>query len=335
MDNIRHDLERLARIDRILAEKDICYTADDVVAEFERFVTECSLSRFMTCLADRLASEGRIRTAETYRLTLRSFMKFRKKKDVLLDRITARMMESYQAWLFEQGVVKNTVSFYLRILRAVYNRAVCHNLIEDRTPFRDVYTGVDKTVKRALSLNVIREIKSLNLSAFPLLDYSRDMFMISFYLRGMSFVDMAYLRKTDLKGGRVSYRRRKTGRLMEIEWTEEMQCIVDKYPFNKSDYLLPIIKKKNIDERREYQRMGRIINVNLKKVAEIMGGDISLTMYVARHSWASVARSNGIPLNVISEGMGHDSETTTRIYLASLDATVVDDANALILSRLR
>ncbi|MBD5153522.1 MAG: tyrosine-type recombinase/integrase, partial [Oscillibacter sp.] len=156
----------------------------------------------------------------------------------------------------------------------------------------------------------------------------------SFMLRGMSFIDMAYLRKSDLLNGYVAYRRRKTGQLLTIEWTKEMQMILDKYPENDSEYLLPIIRNARTNERYTYRNVGYNINHNLKTVAKKVGITIPLTLYVARHSWASVAKAKGIPLSVISEGMGHDSEATTQIYLASLDTSVVDKANSLILKSL-
>ena len=151
----------------------------------------------------------------------------------------------------------------------------------------------------------------------------------------MSFIDMAFLKKSDLKNGYVIYRRRKTGQQLIIEWTKEMQMIIDKYPENATEYLLPIIKNPAANERSTYRNTGYNINHNLKKIAQMIGIQIPLTLYVARHSWASAARSKGIPLAVISEGMGHDSETTTQIYLASLDTSVVDRANSLILNSLK
>ena len=168
----------------------------------------------------------------------------------------------------------------------------------------------------------------------PALDYARDMFLMSFYLRGMSFIDMAFLKKTDLKNGHVTYRRRKTGQQLIIEWTKEMQMILDKYPGNSSGYLLPVIRKPVRNERSVYRNAAYNINRNLKRIAGMVGVTIPLTLYVARHSWASAARSKGIPLSVISEGMGHDSEATTQIYLVSLDTSVVDKANSLILKSL-
>ena len=160
------------------------------------------------------------------------------------------------------------------------------------------------------------------------------MFLMSFMLRGMSFVDMSYLKKTDLANGYITYRRRKTGQQLTIEWTKEMQRILDKYEENGSDYLLPIIRKVGVNDRCVYRNVGYNINHNLKRIAKKVGVSIPLTLYVARHSWASVAKAKGVPVSVISEGMGHDSETTTQIYLASLDTSMVDKANSLILKSL-
>lgn len=250
----------------------------------------------------------------------------------MLDAMTADMMEDYQIYLKMRGLTLNSVSFYMRILRAAYNQAVSAGLIDQRMPFRSVYTGIGKTVKRAVPIAVMRKIKRLDLSGLPALDYARDMFLMSFYLRGMSFVDMAYLRKSDLAGGYVSYRRRKTGQSLIIKWTREMKTIAGKYPVNVSDYLLPILRGNSVCERSTYRNAAYRINKSLKKIGIMLGIDIPLTMYVARHSWASAAKAKGVPLSIISQGMGHDSEATTRIYLASLDTSLIDKANAAIIS---
>ena len=334
-ERIRWDIERLTKIDRKLESNGLTYTADDVIDEFNRYAHEYSLFNFMEGIIAKLKQNGKVRTSETYKSTLNSFKKFRKDEDIMLDCLTSEIMEGYEAWHKSRGVAPNTISFYTRILRAVYNRAVEDDIIENRNPFRHVYTGVDKTVKRALPLAVIKKIKSLDLSLTKALDFARDMFLMSFYLRGMSFIDMAFLKKTDLKNGYVSYRRRKTGQQLVIEWTKEMQMILDKYPENKSDYLLPVIRNPGLNERCTYRNTGYNINHSLKRIAGMVGVTIPLTLYVARHSWASAAKAKGIPLSVISEGMGHDSEATTQIYLASLDTSVVDKANSLILKSLK
>lgn len=333
-ERIRWDIERLVKIDRKLDANGLSYTADDVIDEFNRYAKEYSLFNFMQSMIVTLKQRNQLRTAETYKAALNSFKKFRKNEDIMLDAITSDMMLSYESHLKHKGNTPNTISFYMRILRAVYNNAVDNEIIENRNPFRKVFTGAEKTIKRALNLSTIKKIKNLDLSLSPKTDFARDMFMMSFYLRGMSFIDMAYLRKSDLDNGRVIYRRRKTGQQLTIEWTKEMQMILDKYPENSTLYLLPIISKEEGNQRRHARNVNESINHHLKKVAEKVGVLSPLTMYCARHSWASAAKAKGIPLSVISEGMGHDSEATTQIYLASLETSVVDKANALILKSL-
>ena len=333
-ERIRWDVERLTKIDRKLDSNGLTYTADDVIDEFVRYSNEYSLFNFMQSMIVTLKQRNQIRTSETYKAALNSFKKFRNNEDMMLDAITSDMMLSYESHLKHRGNTPNTISFYMRILRAVYNNAVDNEIIENRNPFRKVFTGAEKTIKRALNLSTIKQIKNLDLSLSPKTDFARDMFMMSFYLRGMSFIDMAYLRKSDLDNGRVIYRRRKTGQQLTIEWTKEMQMILDKYPENPTQYLLPIITKEEGNQRRHARNVNESINHHLKKVAEKVGILSPLTMYCARHSWASAAKAKGIPLSVISEGMGHDSEATTQIYLASLETSVVDKANALILKSL-
>ncbi|MCM1142944.1 MAG: site-specific integrase, partial [Muribaculum sp.] len=318
-ERIRWDVERLTKIANKLDNDGITYTADDVIDEFKRYANEYSLFNYMESLIIKFKQNNKTRTAETYTAALNSFKKFRKDEDLMLDCLTSEVMEAYEAWHKSKGNTPNTISFYTRILRAVYNRAVEEEIIDNRNPFRHVYTGVDKTVKRALPLPIIKKIKALDLSLTPSLEYARDMFLMSFFLRGMSFIDMAYLKKTDLKNGSIVYRRRKTGQQLTIGWTPEMQSLLDKYPDNPTQYLLPIIKTVGCNERCAYRNAGYNINHNLKKIAEMVGVQVPITMYVARHSWASAAKAKGIPLSVISEGMGHDSETTTQIYLASLE----------------
>ncbi len=278
---------------------------------------------------------GKIRTAETYTASLNSFKRFRKNKDILLNNINSDVITAYEYYLTNNGVCPNTSSFYMRNLRAIYNQAVEKELTTQQYPFKHVYTGVEKTIKRAIPMNTIKQIKEIDLTMNPALDYARDMFMFSFYTRGMSFVDMAYLRQKDLNGEILSYRRRKTGQRLYIKWEKCMDEIVNKYKNPNNFYLLPIIDTQSgTDKRKQYLQMAQYVNRNLKAIGKILDLDIPLTMYVSRHSWASIAKSKKIPLSVISEGMGHDSERTTQIYLTSLDSIELDKANRTILNSL-
>ncbi len=334
-ERICRDIKWLIKVDRKLAANNVSYTVDDIIDEFNRYSHEYTIFNFMESIIAKLKKNGKVGTYETYKSALNSFKKFRQNEDIMLDCITSEIMEDYEAWHKKRGVALNTISFYIRILRAVYNRAVEDGIIENQNPFRRVYTGVDKTVKRALPLNIIKKIKLLDLSESSTLDFARDMFLMSFYLRGMSFIDMAFLKKSDLKNGYIIYRRRKTGQQLTIKWTKEMQIILNKYPENESCYLLPIIRNTGSNERCTYRNVGYNINHNIKKIAKMVGVTIPLTLYVARHSWASAAKAKGIPVSVISEGMGHDSEATTQIYLAGLDTSVIDKANNLIIKSLK
>lgn len=291
----------------------------------------CFIS-FAFDLISRMTQIGKSQTAAKYTTAINSFKRFREECDVPLDNMDSNLMLEYEHWLKESGVCKNTTSFYMRNLRAIYNRAVEKELTVQRFPFRHVYTGIDKTVKRALSAKTIKEIKNLDLSLSPQLDYARDLFMFSFYTRGMSFIDMAFLKKKDLQGGILSYRRKKTSQQMFIKWEKPMQEIIDKYATGDSSYLLPIIKENGTDKRTQYRNCAHLVNDKLRKIGEQLGLEIPLTSYVARHSWASIAKSKNIPVSTISEAMGHDSESTTRIYLASLDTSSVDKANSVVLS---
>lgn len=333
-EHIRWDIDLLNKIIRRFEDESSAYTSDEIIEEFKRSSSNNSLFNFMKREIARLKNNGKIRTSETYQATLRSFMKYRQGSDMHLGSITANIMEGYQAWLHQQGLSPNTISFYIRIIRAIYNRAIEEEIIEDRHPFRRVYTGVEKTAKRALSLATIKKIKSLELSLCPKLQFARDIFILSFMLRGMSFIDMALLKKRDLKNGQIFYRRRKTGQQLIIQWTKEMQEVLDQYPANTSEYLLPIIKNSTSNIRYVYKNVGEKINLRLKKIAEMVGVNIPLTMYVARHSWATIAKAEGIPISVISEGLGHQKESTTRIYLSALDTSIIDKANDKILKLL-
>lgn len=335
MEKIQIDIRHFDKIISTLEHYSATYSTDDVIAEFVADNPENYLFSFMEGVIANLKTLGKIRTSETYAATLCSFKRFREDRDVPLDDLDSDMMMAYEAYLKNNGVSPNSSSFYMRNLRAVYNRAVEKDLTSQRFPFKHVYTGVDKTVKRAVPLKVIKKIKEKDFTMNPTFDFARDMFLMSFYTRGMSFVDMAYLRKKDLQNGVLSYRRRKTGQQLFIKWEKCMQEIVDKYDTSQSSYLLPIIKPfSEIDERKQYIYAAHNINRCLKIIGKELGLSVSLTLYVARHAWASIAKSKNVPLSVISEGMGHDSEATTRIYLASLDTMAIDKANSMILKSL-
>lgn len=293
------------------------------------------LNKFMLEVIGQLNNCDRRRTAEAYTSALKSFQQFRHNQPLAINEIDASILSSYETYLqTERGISRNSSSFYMRILRAVYNRAVEQELTKDRHPFKHIYTGIDKTRKRALQLSDIRHIKELDLTHSPNYDNARNLFLFSFCTRGMSYIDMAYLQKQNLRNGVLSYKRRKTGQPLCIKWEKHMEELLCRLGHGNGELLLPILNPENGDLHTQYKKSMCITNYRLHRIGEILELPIPLTMYVARHSWASIARSHNIPISIISEGMGHEHEKTTRVYLASLDSSAIDHANALLLNKL-
>ncbi|MGN0309675.1 MAG: phage integrase SAM-like domain-containing protein [Bacteroides sp.] len=327
--------EQLTHIIKALEASGKEYTADEIALEYEkRFGDKETVFTFFRRHITMLHEAGRHSTAEHYDQTLRSFKNYREGCDLHFDMLTPQLTLSYETWLKNNHLCRNTTSFYMRIMRTLYNKAVEAGMTTDCQPFRPVYTGIDKTAKRAITIKDIKRIKSAELSHCPSLDFARDMFLLSFYLRGISPIDLAYLRKSDIRQGDIVYSRSKTGQQMRIHIEPDIQRLLDKYKETRTQYLLPIIKRKDGTEHTQYRNNTQLINRHLKKLTEKLGLSSPLTLYVARHSWASIAQSNHIPTSVISGAMGHDSELTTQIYLASIQTAQIDEANSMIINSL-
>ena len=310
--------------------------------------TSESLFVYMSHLISLLMKNGQHRTMQHYKATLGSFRRFRAGKDIVLKDIDTEEIQSYEAYLRNVAkVCSNTSSFYLRILRAAYNKAVEKGLAAQQRPFRNVYTGIAKTRKRAVPTEVISQLRHLESTVrlTPRQEMARDAFLMSFYLRGMSFIDLAHLRKSDLRDGYLHYVRSKTGQRLSIRWERQMQEIVDKYrsQTQSSPDLLPFLtggrcedRNKAMDNEQEdsrlYHNAEARMAYHLKGLGAKIGITGKLTLYVARHSWATAARDHHVSLSVISEALGHNSETTTQIYLRSIQTSEIDDANAKVLA---
>lgn len=331
---LRSDMERLSAIIERFESQSRNYSSDDVVEEFRRTGGENTFFIFMENAIERLRQLNHSGTAKNYSAALGSFKRFRNSEDIPIGSIDHILMEDYQAYLKSAGLTPNSISFYMRILRAVYNRAVEQELTIDRNPFRTVFTGVEKTRKRAISISDIKRIRDLDLSLKPNLEFARDLFLFLFLCRGMSFIDAAFLKKSDIRNGVLSYRRHKTGQSLHIKVIRQIEEIINRYSNKDSPYLLPIITRPHCDERRQYETALRRINKSLKIITHMVKLPIPLTTYVSRHAWASIAKSKNIPVNVISDALGHDSIATTQIYLASIDTSTIDRANELIIKDL-
>ena len=314
----------------------VSYSVDDLANEIQQLPTSQSVFMFFRQQIAKKEQMQCVGTKNNYTNAVNRFIEFRNQKDLTFSQMTADMMEMYQAWLWNRGVGQNTVSFYLRTLRTLHHKAVEAGQATSNDIFAHVQTANVRTAKRAISVKDIRKIEKLDLPSGSSLDKARDMFLFSFYLRGMAFVDMAFLKKSDLKCGLVSYNRRKTHQNLNIEWIKPMQAIIDKYAEQTKDspYMLPILTGKETSPYTQYRKVEYNTNYNLKKIGKMIGLKIPLTTYVARHTWASIALHMNIPIATISEGMGHNSYKTTQIYLESIDVATINEANKRIIRKI-
>lgn len=338
LSSLRSRLEECrVRLDAVVSRLDalgLPYTAREVVAAYMARSTVVGVISFTRRLIDDLRKAGKQSAASRLRVCLSSFLRFTAGREVDWADLTPLFMLGYEEFLRKRGLCRNSTSFYMRNLRALLNRAADEGYDVPRRPFRHVYTGVDKTRKRAVSLDVVRRIRDLDLNGRPALDFARNVFMFAFYTRGMSFVDIAHLRKSDVEGDTIIYSRSKTRRRLHVRIEPATRLTIDRFGKNESQYLLPILSDDGEAPETQYVNAYNRVNRNIKKIGEMLGLEAKLTLYAARHAWASIAYANNVPLSVISSAMGHDSETTTLIYLQSLDAASVDQANSDIINKL-
>ena len=328
-------------IRRILCEWDgegRDYTLADVIDHF-RTLNENG-DTVLSCLAtliDELKNDGQWGNARKLQRALNSFSDFLGGLDRPLKQVDERLVMEYEQWLRTRKVSKNSSSFYMRTLRSAYNKVISRNQMEQTFPFRNVYTGVERTRKRAVPEDIMVRLQKLDLTHSAPLAFSRDMFIFSYCTRGMAFVDIAYLKKEDVSGGILSYVRHKTGQRLTVRIEPLIEEIIERYEplVHNSPYLFPIITSNDPEEAfRQYQTALGYHNRKLKKLGKLTGENLHLSSYTARHSWATVARKHNVPLSVISAGMGHTSEKTTLIYLDSVENSLIDKANEEILEAL-
>lgn len=309
-----------------------------------------SFLAYATAEANHLKDVGRYGAARNHTNAYQRFAAYLHhlgKKDITFRQMKASLLTDFEDWLKLRGICRNTSSCYLRALSSVWHKAVRTGLATG-DPFVGTYRGVDKTRKRAITPDGIRQLRNLNIELaltahrqkttgkklrqhLDRLLLARDLFLFSFCSRGTTFVDMAYLRKSDLKGSTIVYVRRKTGQRIEVAVEPLMHDIIQRHPHN-SPFLLPIITEAHDEYRmyQQYQSALHLYNKSLRELGQMLGG-LKLSSYVSRHSWATTAKGNHLPVSLISQALGHDSIRTTEIYLMSLESNIIDQANHALL----
>jgi len=332
------DVALLGRIIKQFDNSGIPYTVSDIVRQFKRPESHIYILTYMRAQIEQLRHNGRLGTAKNYERALNSFSQFMKEIDIPFCAMNELLIDNYNTYLFSRGIVRNSVSFYMRIWRAVYNKAVRHHLAEPTNPFQNVYTGVDRTTKRAINEDMISRLYKLDIPTGSRLDMARDLFIFSYCTRGMAFVDMAYLKKSNISNDMISYTRHKTSQRLCIRIEPRIRQIIDKYAsaVERTSYVFPILKEQGFEENYNRYRFAlNAYNSALHKLGAMLPDKCRLTSYTSRHSWATAARNHNIPISVISACMGHTSERTTQIYLAMLENSVMDTANRKIINTLK
>jgi site-specific recombinase XerD len=239
-----------------------------------------------------------------------------------------------------KNVSENSISVYFRTLRSLFNKAIQEKLIKiEKYPF-NVYKISKlsvKTKKRAISMESIQKISNLDFEIDSLDWHSKNYFLFSFYTMGTNIVDIAHLTKANIEDGRLKYKRMKTGNEYNIKLLAPALEILDYYlKHPKSNYIFPMLNNTiHISPTQIHNRVKKVtkqINASLKSIGVLCEIEIKLTTYVARHSFATVLKRNGVSTSIISEAMKHDTEKTTQIYLDSFENSVIDDANETLLN---
>jgi integrase len=249
--------------------------------------------------------------------------------EIAIKQLDNQTFKGFEKWLLQRKVCLNTISCYMRSLRSLFRKVKGE---ADSEAFSSVYTGKAKTEKRAIEASDIIRLKSISLKPGSSLCQARDMFLFSFYALGMPFVDMAFLRKSQINGERLVYLRHKTGQRISVRLEPCMTEIIRRYQTDHSEYVFPIIDSN--DPYKEYHQKLVGYNRALKSLGKKAGISANLTSYTPRHTWASLAYSSNVDLPVISKALGHTNPQTTMTYIRQINDARLEDANHGILERL-
>lgn len=300
-----------------------------------------NLIYFMKEVSDGIRNSGNFGTAHIYRSSMRAVVAFHGSSNLPFRMVTPAFLKGFEAYLRGRNCSWNTVSTYMRTLRAVYNRAVDQSMAP-YVPhhFRYVYTGTRADKKRALEKEdmerLMKEFPKALSAGNNELQRTRGFFLLMFLLRGIPFVDLAYLKKHDIDGNVLTYRRRKTGRLLTVTLLPEAVKLIKQYMNTDpaSPYLFSLIASKEgtEDAYKEYQLALRNFNYQLTILKQVLGLTANLSSYTARHTWATMAYYCEVHPGVISEAMGHSSITVTETYLKPFKNKKIDEANLAVFS---
>lgn len=305
--------------------------------ERETIEEKKDLKLYMASVIEKLQADKKRAAVHTYTCTLHSFIHFSGSKDTELlvkDVFTPGTLKAYQEWMIRRGLRWNTVSTYMRTLQAVFHRLVIDRLVEYTSKlFDDVYTKVEPQTKRALTEEQMGHLLHADSCELPeRLRQAQAYFLLMFLFRGMPFIDLAHLRKQDIRGNNLVYCRHKTGRQLMVRIPREAILLLEMYRNRNPDstYLFPILDERLRNDERLYQcYLGalRRFNRELGEIAEKFLPGVKISSYTARHTWATLAFYQGVHVGIISKALGHSSIKVTETYLKPFENEKIDKAN--------
>ena len=272
------------------------------------------ISRFDAFAETHSAGTQRIYNFTRERLS--AFMKDRI-NSLSFEDINVDWLRKFDAFLAQSSPSRNARNIHFRNIRAVFNDALTDEVISCY-PFRKFRITPEKTRKRSLSINQLRDL--FNAEVAPHEQRYLDCFKLIFMLCGINIVDLCHLKT--IEDGRVEYTRAKTHRLYSVKIEPEVYELLNKYKGenNLLNYL---------DTCKSYRIFYIRLCMGLKAIATNIGLT-ELSTYWARHSWATIAASLDIPKETIAAALGHGGNTVTDIYI-DFDQRKVDEANRRVL----
>jgi integrase/recombinase XerD len=298
----------------------------------------CTFKTFADKLIKQMFDAKMTGNALVYQTGVNRFIQFCGRDDVKFCEINYSMLVQFQHHLTIQGLKINSISNYFRSLRAIYNKAIKEKLVErSQFPFFDIKIKTEETSKRAISKADIFKLKHsvviVNSASWRALNH----FLLSFYLIGISFTDLAYLKQENIIDDRIVYRRRKTHKIYNIKIFPQAQSILQNMHSCDCEYLLQIlpneITQDSIQAKKIIKQWIKTTNKFLKQLSGKAGINGSVTTYVARHTFATTAKKLGYSNELIAESLGHEEvgNKTTAIYLDSFDRAVIDEMHQKVI----
>lgn len=283
---------------------------------------------------DKLTEDGRVNTASSYRCSNFSLRKFSNKEKLMFADITPEFLKSYEKWMLSNGNTTTTIGIYLRCLRALYNQ-----LIIDAPNYRQLYPfgrnkyqiPLGRNIKKALELQEIEKIYNYQPIQWTNEDKAKDFWLFSYLCNGINCVDIANLKFKNINGERIIFIREKTKNTIRnnskpivVILTDDIKQIIKKWankPTNPDEYVFPILQHNltPIQKLTKIQIFTKTINVNIKKIAIKCNIEKNISTYTARHSFSTILKRSGAPIEFISESLGHTDLKTTENYLDSFE----------------